>query len=375
MIAAALCTTGWRARPRCPLRAADPDRERVRGRAIRARSSRPARSTDGRRRDSPTADRGQPDRQARRRDGDHPVDHDRNRCGRGTEVRTRRGRRSRARRPRRRRRAGSVGGPLRCRARSITSIFSSSMSSSIPVPRPVTSPAERPVSAAMTAADGVVFPMPISPPTRRSAPPRDQLGGQFGAHQEPASDRLVARHRRSSTARFAVPAAHVAIVAGVVMGGQRGRHADIDDGDARPGLAREHVDRRAAGAEVGDHLGRHLLAGQGVTPSATHPVVAGEHRDSRRQRHEAAAPRRLIADSRAPSDSNRPSEPRGLVSRSWCAPASTRQALVDGADPRDDRRERISLRIGDRADGSDAPDSRGTSCRSSVHPRPDVDRP
>ncbi len=40
----------------------------------------------------------------------------------------------------------------------------------MPVPRPVTSSAGRPVNAAISAAAGVVLPMPISPVTSSSAP-------------------------------------------------------------------------------------------------------------------------------------------------------------------------------------------------------------
>ena len=61
------------------------------------------------------------------------------------------------------------------------------------------------------------------------------------------------------------------------------RHAHVDDRDRGARLAGQHVDGRAAGDEVGDHLAGDLLwpwrhvFGQ-------HAVVAGEHRDGGRGR-------------------------------------------------------------------------------------------
>jgi hypothetical protein len=52
----------------------------------------------------------------------------------------------------------------------MTATFRARVTSSMPVPRPVTAAGGRPVSAAMSAAAGVVLPMPISPVTRQRAP-------------------------------------------------------------------------------------------------------------------------------------------------------------------------------------------------------------
>ena len=71
-------------------------------------------------------------------------------------------------------------------------------------------------------------------------------------------------------------------------GDQRVRDADVDDDDARADLPGERVDHRAAGQEVGDHLGGDLLRPRGHA-LGVHAVVAGEDRDRGRLRHRRRA--------------------------------------------------------------------------------------
>ena len=52
----------------------------------------------------------------------------------------------------------------------MVAILASRPASSTPVPRPVTAATSAPVIAAVMAADGVVLPMPMSPPAMRFAP-------------------------------------------------------------------------------------------------------------------------------------------------------------------------------------------------------------
>ena len=52
----------------------------------------------------------------------------------------------------------------------MSAVLCASAGSSMPVPRPVTSLAGTPSPAAISAAAGVVLPMPMSPPISRSAP-------------------------------------------------------------------------------------------------------------------------------------------------------------------------------------------------------------
>ena len=63
---------------------------------------------------------------------------------------------------------------------------------------------------------------------------------------------------------------------------EHGRHPDVDHQHPRPGLAGQHVDGRAARAEVGHHLGRDLLR-PGRHALGHHAVVTGEDRDGGRR--------------------------------------------------------------------------------------------
>ncbi len=107
---------------------------------------------------------------------------------------------------------------------------------------------------------GVVLPMPMSPGISRSQP----LSTSSSAIVRPSSK--AASNSAWAERVLAVDAA--------------GRRADpvIDDPDGGAGLAGEHVDRRAAGGEVRDHLRRDLgwVGGDAVLGNA---VVGGDDHD------------------------------------------------------------------------------------------------
>ena len=69
---------------------------------------------------------------------------------------------------------------------------------------------------------------------------------------------------------------HVPAHEGDRVGGDRGRHADVDDDDIGAGVAGEDVDGRATGAEVRHHLGGHFL-GPRRHALGDDTVIAGEH--------------------------------------------------------------------------------------------------
>ena len=139
-----------------------------------------------------------------------------------------------------------------------------------------------------------MLPIPISPVTRAAAPAAQrasghEVGGQLGAEVEgrPAG-RLV--HRRFDGQVGGAGAERAAQEpGGAVAGrGQRGRHADVDDGHRRAGRPGQHVDGRAAGDEVGHHLGGDLLRPRGHA-LGHHAVIGGEDHDGRRRRHRRRA--------------------------------------------------------------------------------------
>ena len=108
-----------------------------------------------------------------------------------------------------------------------------------------------------------------------SGPVRHELGGHLGADVERGRG-LGDRHGRSGRQVVGPGRDLAAGEAGPRL--ERRRHPDVDDQHPRPGLAGQHVDGRAAGAEVGDHLGRDLLRPR-RDPLGHDAVVAGEDRD------------------------------------------------------------------------------------------------
>ena len=89
---------------------------------------------------------------------------------------------------------------------------------------------------------------------------------------------------------------------------------DVDDQHAGAVLPGQHVDGRAAGAEVGHHLGGDLL-GPRRHALGDDAVVAGEDGDGGRERAAAAGSGRRCRRAVARATSSRPSAPGGLVRR------------------------------------------------------------
>ena len=147
-------------------------------------------------------------------------------------------------------------------------------SSSMPVPRPVTVGAERPVNAAISAADGVVLPIPMSPVTRHAAAARHRSGGDLGAD--------VQRGHRlgpviaGPTARLRGARAAPCAIAAAARAARSAATPTSTTVTVAPDLAGEHVDGRAAGQEVRHHLGGDLLRPRRHA-LRDHAVVAGEH--------------------------------------------------------------------------------------------------
>ena len=144
-------------------------------------------------------------------------------------------------------------------ARATTSILRAWVASSIPVPRPVTRSARKPVIAAVMALAAVVLPMPISPiPTSV-----DAVALELIRDAEPDPRSTGAPHPATSPGRPSCrPCRH-----GWAEPGRPGRAGRRRPG-CRPRRRRrprsrshrrrpgEHIDRRPAGQEVGDHLWR-----------------------------------------------------------------------------------------------------------------------
>ena len=128
----------------------------------------------------------------------------------------------------------------------------------MPVPRPVTSSGGAPVNTAASALAAVVLAMPISPMPSRPTPSRASSSASAAPAASAAS--ACARVIAGPRAKFAVPAPmRHARISGAAR--RRVRDAHVDDDDARAGLARQHVDRRAAAREVEQHLRRSPPAG------------------------------------------------------------------------------------------------------------------
>ena len=147
-----------------------------------------------------------------------------------------------------------------------------------------------PVNQAINAADAVVLPMPMSPVTRRSAPASTSVVATSRPDVERCAS-LGQGHRRPVD-RSAVPARTLRS-SSAGCGVERRGDPDVDDDEAGAVLTGEDADRRPAGAEVGDHLGRDLLRPRRHTGRArrrgrrrTPRPPAGRHR----RRHRAAMP-------------------------------------------------------------------------------------
>ena len=187
----------------------------------------------------------------------------------------------------------------------------------------------RPEHAAINAAADVVFPIPMSPVTSRPRAVGDRLPG----HVQPDVEGGAGLARRSSpgpTARLRVPSATLRRTSASGVGGDRRRHADVDDDDVGTGVAGEDVDGRPPGTEVRHHLCRHLL-GPWRHALGYHAVVPGEHRHGHGLGHRWRTGAGDGAQAGCRSPRRRPSDPRGLVRRSWYCAAVGCRVGVDGS--------------------------------------------
>ena len=200
----------------------------------------------------------------------------------------------------------------------MTLVLRARVSSSMPVPRPVTSVGALAVNQAMSAADAVVFPIPMSPVTSIRAPDASACA----ATSTPTSSAAAASVgvMAGSRARLPVPRRTV-------------RRTSVSDssgiGVATPTSttttrAPAHSARMLMAAPPEQKLATIWAVtswGHGVTPSATTPwspantaTVTGAGSGGG---HIPA-----IAHSCTPMSSNFPSEPLGFVNRSWCSRAA-----------------------------------------------------
>ena len=129
--------------------------------------------------------------------------------------------------------------------------------------------------AAVMAADGVVLPMPMSPPAMRFGAGVGLRIGSVDANFEAADGVLPAHGGATGDVGSAVTD---------LGDGQAGLrvevhgHAGVDHGDIGAGVAGQRVDGRAAGHEVEDHL-RRDFGGKRGHALGSHAVVTGDHDD------------------------------------------------------------------------------------------------
>ena len=308
-----------RPRRRCPRRAASAGRRSAPVRAAAAPACAPVRWTGGP--PATTAGRRAPAVGDQRRGGHHHAVEQHRRAAHGglsAEPRHRRQIRAAAHpqqpdrigRQRRGRGTARRGSPPSC---------ATQPASSMPVPRPTTATGSVPVSAAIKVVAAVVFPIPMSPAISRSAP----ASTSSSAIRRPASIAACA-----SSARQRVLDGDVAAAAAHLVRADRRRTAARRQSTAmsttrtrRPGELGEHVDRRAAGVEVRDHLRGDLRAGTPTRPAAVTPWSPA-NTTTRGRSNCRGGHTPWQAATHTDRSSSRPSEPGGLVNVSWRARAA-----------------------------------------------------
>ena len=223
----------------------------------------------------------------------------------------------------------------------MTATLRASVTSSMPVPRPVTA-SGRPAGergdqgrGRCGVADAHLARHQAAGTVRRRAspPPRHR----HRARRSPSSTVMA-----GPSARSAVPAATLR-TSSPGCSSRGAATPDIDHQHAGAVLPGQHVDGRAAGAEVGHHLGCDLLRPR-RHPLGDDTVVAGEDGDGAGSRAAAAGSGRRCRRAVAPRTSSRPSAPGGFVRRRSSASASAMAAGSSGADASQRRRERTAHR-------------------------------
>ena len=221
----------------------------------------------------------------------------------------------------------------RSRPREIAEALSASAASEMPVPRPVTSPTERPVMAAMSAADGVVLPMPISPVTRQSAPSATSCSAIKAPTSSAASASAVLM--AGSVVRLPVPERTLAerkpatATAGAAPAAAAAEPPTPPAAASRPGIgvatptsttmtraptSRAMTLMAAPPARKFATICAVTACGHGVTPSLSTPwSPAKTATTGRTGTGGGQAP--AMADKISPRDSRRPRDPAGLVRR------------------------------------------------------------
>ena len=198
----------------------------------------------------------------------------------------------------------------------------------MPVPRPVTSPARPSGQRGDRAA------------ARRGVGDAHVAGDQAAAPRRRPDRRPPRRRRRAPAAPrrrvMAGPTARSRGAGATLRTEQPGRVGQLARATptsttitSAPAWRAKHVDRGPAGEEVGDHLRGDLLRPR-RDALGVDAVVAGEHRD-RRGPGSGGGNVVAIPASCAPTASNRPSDPGGLVSWSWCCSARRCASTSSGA--------------------------------------------
>jgi hypothetical protein len=200
----------------------------------------------------------------------------------------------------------------RATAAATISVLRASMASSMPVPRPVTSAASRRVKCAISAADGVVLPMPMSPVTRQAAP----AATSSLATSAPTSSAALASAVVIASPVAMSPVPRLTLRCHSKAAGSRSAATPTSTTASWAPACRASTLIAAPPEQMLATICLVTSDGHGVTPDAATPwspantaTVAGSGR--------SGGQRPAMAASRTPMSSSCPSEPGGLVSVSW----------------------------------------------------------